>query len=84
MPGGVCAVLDYEVELMAEYVAEMSTRLAMGTSRAPDSFRKFISQILSSTRLPRTTILHIVRHPMDAGLSCFAQPFGYNGMPWAW
>ncbi|CAK7263573.1 cyclin-like protein [Sporothrix epigloea] len=57
MPGGVCAVLDYEVELMAEYVAEMTTRLAMGTSRAPDSFRKFISQILSSTRLPRTTIL---------------------------
>lgn len=57
MPGGVCAVLDYDVELMAEYVAEMSTRLAMGTSRAPDSFRKFISQILSSTRLPRTTIL---------------------------
>ncbi|CAK7267371.1 cyclin-like protein [Sporothrix epigloea] len=57
MPGGVCAVLDYEVELMAEYVAEMTTRLAMGTARAPDSFRKFISQILSSTRLPRTTIL---------------------------
>lgn len=57
MPGGVCAVLDYEVELMAEYVAEMSTRLAMGTSRPPESFRKFISQILSSTRLPRTTIL---------------------------
>ncbi|CAK7213711.1 cyclin-like protein [Sporothrix bragantina] len=57
MPGGVCAVLDYEVELMAEYVAEMTTRLAMGTSRAPESFRKFISQILSSTRLPRTTIL---------------------------
>ncbi|OAA61794.1 cyclin-like protein [Niveomyces insectorum RCEF 264] len=57
MPGGVCAVLDYEVELMAEYVAEMSTRLATGTSRVSDPFRKFISQILSSTRLPRTTIL---------------------------
>ncbi len=50
-------MLDYDVELMAEYVAEMATRLAAGTPRAPDSFRKFISQILSSTRLPRTTIL---------------------------
>lgn len=57
MPGGVCAVLDYEVELMAEYVAEMATRLAMGTATAPVAFRKFISQILSSTRLPSTTIL---------------------------
>ncbi|EPE09097.1 cyclin-like protein [Ophiostoma piceae UAMH 11346] len=57
MPGGVCAVLDYDVEMMAEYVAEMANRLAMGTPKTPESFRKFISQILSSTRLPRTTIL---------------------------
>lgn len=21
---------------------------------------------------------------MDAGLSCYVQPFGYSGMPWAW
>ena len=42
---------------MAEYVAEMATRLAMGTATAPVAFRKFISQILSSTRLPSTTIL---------------------------
>lgn len=57
MPGGVCAVLDYDVEFMAEYVAEMSTRLALGKCQPSDTFRKFISQILSSTRLPRTTIL---------------------------
>ncbi|TPX17728.1 uncharacterized protein E0L32_002829 [Thyridium curvatum] len=57
MPGGVCAVLDYEVELMAEYVGEMATRLALGSPVAPAPFRKFISQILSSTRLPSTTIL---------------------------
>lgn len=57
MPGGVCAVLDYDVEMMAEYVAEMANRLAVGTPKTPESFRKFISQILSSTRLPRTTIL---------------------------
>jgi len=42
---------------MAEYVAEMATRLTMGSATAPVAFRKFISQILSSTRLPSTTIL---------------------------
>ncbi len=57
MPGGVCAVLDYEVEVMAEYVAEMTTRLTSDSAIAPVAFRKFISQILSSTRLPSTTIL---------------------------
>jgi hypothetical protein len=58
MPGGgVCAVLDYEVEAMAEYVAEMTTRLTSGNGVAPADLRKFVSQILSSTRLPSTTIL---------------------------
>lgn len=57
MPGGVCAVLDYEVELMAEYVAEMATRLALGNAVVSAPFRKFVSQILTSTRLPSTTIL---------------------------
>lgn len=57
MPGGVCAVLDYEVEAMAEYVAEMSVRLVTPQATVTSSFRKFVSQILSSTRLPSTTIL---------------------------
>ncbi|KAK3319078.1 hypothetical protein B0H66DRAFT_475482 [Apodospora peruviana] len=55
--GGVCAVLDYEVELMAEYVAEMATRVVMPGSSVNITFRKFVSQILTSTRLPTTTIL---------------------------
>lgn len=57
MPGGVCAVLDYEVELMADYVSEMATRIVMPRSSVNAAFRKFVSQILSSTRLPSTTIL---------------------------
>ncbi|KAH8886898.1 hypothetical protein GQ53DRAFT_784553 [Thozetella sp. PMI_491] len=57
MPGGVCAVLDYEVELMADYVSEMATRLVMPRSTVNAAFRKFVSQILTSTRLPSTTIL---------------------------
>lgn len=57
MPGGVCAVLDYEVEVMAEYVSDMSTRLVTPDAPVTSAFRKFVSQILTSTRLPSTTIL---------------------------
>lgn len=58
MPGGVCAVLDYDVEMMAEYVSEMATRIVLPRNTAVNSaFRKFVSQILTSTRLPSTTIL---------------------------
>ncbi|KKA27606.1 hypothetical protein TD95_001730 [Thielaviopsis punctulata] len=57
MPGGVCAVLDYEVEHMTDYVAEMAVRVVMPESAVSDRFRKFVSQILTSTRLPSTTIL---------------------------
>ncbi|KAK1755866.1 hypothetical protein QBC47DRAFT_422963 [Echria macrotheca] len=57
MPGGVCQDLDYEVEDMAEYVSEMATRIVMPHNSVDTAFRKFVSQILTSTRLPRTTIL---------------------------
>ncbi|KAJ3472227.1 hypothetical protein NLG97_g11171 [Lecanicillium saksenae] len=57
MPGGVCAVLDYEVDMMAEYVAEMATRLVTPEATVSSPFRKFVTQILTSTRLPSTTIL---------------------------
>lgn len=57
MPGGVCQVLDYEVELMADYVSEMATRIVMPRATVNAAFRKFVAQILTSTRLPSTTIL---------------------------
>jgi hypothetical protein len=57
MPGGVCQVLDYEVEQMAEYVAEMATRIVLPQKNVNSAFRKFVSQILASTRLPSATIL---------------------------
>ncbi|KAI8962914.1 hypothetical protein F5Y11DRAFT_170718 [Daldinia sp. FL1419] len=57
MPGGVCAVLDYETELMAEYVADMTVRIVLPKSSVSGAFRKFVNQILTSTRLPSTTIL---------------------------
>ncbi|KAH0548632.1 hypothetical protein GP486_007824 [Trichoglossum hirsutum] len=73
--GGVSAKLDYEMDQMAEYVAEMSQgmyalyvsricladidiiRSVLPGSPVPPAFRKFVSQILSSTRLPCSTIL---------------------------
>ncbi|TAQ88784.1 hypothetical protein B7494_g2880 [Chlorociboria aeruginascens] len=58
LPGGVCAVLDYEVDQMADYVAEMAQRIVMPTnSMVSPAFRKFVAGLLSSTRLPSTTIL---------------------------
>ncbi|KAI1172904.1 hypothetical protein F4777DRAFT_484264 [Nemania sp. FL0916] len=57
MPGGVCAVLDYETDVMSEYVAEMATRVVSPRSNVTPAFRKFVNQILTSTRLPSTTIL---------------------------
>lgn len=55
--GGVCAVLDYEVEHMAEFVAEMATSVVMPNVPASTEFRKFVSSMLSSTRLPKSTVL---------------------------
>lgn len=57
MPGGVCAVLDYETDMMADYVADMATRIVLPCSTVTPAFRKFVNQILTSTRLPSTTIL---------------------------
>ncbi|KAL8954148.1 MAG: hypothetical protein Q9222_000032 [Ikaeria aurantiellina] len=73
--GGVAAHLDYEMDHMADFVAEMAqgmyelyeSRICLAdidiirsvnpnTSAAP-AFRKYVFQILSSTRLPSSTIL---------------------------
>lgn len=73
--GGVAQHLDYEMELMSCFVAEMSQRMyatytsglrltdinmirsiSQGSCPTPQ-FRKYVSQILSSTRLPSSTIM---------------------------
>lgn len=55
--GGVCAHLDYELDQMADYVSDMAQRIVLPGSPVSPAFRKFCSSILSSTRLPSTTIL---------------------------
>lgn len=73
--GGVAAHLDYEMDRMSDFVAEMAqgmydlyeTNITLadidlarsiypGSSPSPQ-FRKYVFQILSSTRLPSSTIL---------------------------
>jgi hypothetical protein len=34
--------------------------------------------------LPHSCVVHVLRHPMDVALSCYAQPFGYSGTSWSW
>lgn len=55
--GGVAQHLDYEMDLMASFVAEMSQKLVTPGSTPSTQFRKYVSQILSSTRLPSSTIM---------------------------
>lgn len=73
--GGVAAHLDYEMEQMIDFVAEMAqgmydllaSRLCLAdidvsrsiqpSSSVSSAFRKYVSQILTSTRLPCSTIL---------------------------
>jgi hypothetical protein len=55
--GGVAQELDYEMDQMTDYVADMAQSLVMPNSKVSPAFRKFVSGLLSSTRLPSSTIL---------------------------
>lgn len=73
--GGVAAHLDYEMDQMVDFVAEMAqgmyalfesrfcladidmSRSVQPTSSVSSAFRKYVSQILTSTRLPSSTIV---------------------------
>lgn len=55
--GGVAAHLDYDMDLMANFVAEMAQGIVNPGSRPTPQFQKYVLQILSSTRLPSSTIV---------------------------
>lgn len=58
--GGVSAHLDYDMEEMTDFVAIMAQRLvtmSVESDNISAQYRKFVFQILSSTRLPSSTIL---------------------------
>ena len=55
--GGVAQHLDYEMDAMTLFVAEMTQDLVAPGTEPASNFRKYVSQILSSTRLPSSTIM---------------------------
>jgi hypothetical protein len=55
--GGVSAKLDYEMDVMTDFVCEMAVHLITPNRLMPPSFRKWVHQVLCATRLPSATIL---------------------------
>jgi len=55
--GGVSQNLNYEIKDMAEFVSSKALNIAFPTFTVSDNWRRFVTTILSSTRLPDATIL---------------------------
>jgi len=55
--GGVSAKLDYDMERMTDFVTEATQTIFHHSMQSPPSFRKWVNQVLSATRLPSATIL---------------------------
>lgn len=55
--GGVAVHLDYDMGTMSDFVAEMSQGIVNSNVHVTAQYRKYVSQILSSTRLPSSTIM---------------------------
>lgn len=55
--GGVSAKLDYDMEIMTDFVVETANAIILHDRPINPSFRKWVHQVLSATRLPSATIL---------------------------
>ena len=55
--GGVSAKLDYDMDVMTDFVCEMALQVITPGRMMPPSFRKWVHQVLCATRLPSATIL---------------------------
>lgn len=55
--GGVSAKLDYDMDVMTDFVCEMAVQVITPGRMMPPSFRKWVHQVLCATRLPSATIL---------------------------
>ncbi|KAL6703346.1 hypothetical protein ACN47E_009764 [Coniothyrium glycines] len=70
--GGVSAKLDYDMDVMTDFVCDTALRLITPGRMMPISFKKWVHQVLCATRLPSATILLSMfylntRIPMLAG-----------------
>jgi hypothetical protein len=57
--GGVSARLDYDIELMTSFIMDVTNTMLqmwLPSTRSYPSFRKWILQVLSATRLPSSTL----------------------------
>jgi hypothetical protein len=78
--GGVSATLDYKLETMTDFVAEMSQGLlapGMPPHQIPD-FKKWVHSVLSATRLPSATIV-LSLHYLTVRLSLLSKGGQYHG-----
>jgi len=55
--GGVSAKLDYDMDIMTDFVCDTALRVITPGRMMPPSFRKWVHQLLCATRLPSATIL---------------------------
>ncbi|KAH8732176.1 hypothetical protein GQ44DRAFT_745435 [Phaeosphaeriaceae sp. PMI808] len=55
--GGVSAKLDYDMDVMTDFVCDTALRLITPGRMMPAPFRKWVHQVLCATRLPSATIL---------------------------
>ncbi|PVI04859.1 hypothetical protein DM02DRAFT_518013 [Periconia macrospinosa] len=55
--GGVSAKLDYDMDVMTDFVCEKALQVITPGRMMPPSFRKWVHQVLCATRLPSATIL---------------------------
>ncbi|KXS97413.1 hypothetical protein AC579_7512 [Pseudocercospora musae] len=55
--GGVSAKLDYDMERMTDFVTDATASIFQHSMQSHPSFRKWVHQVLSATRLPSATIL---------------------------
>lgn len=55
--GGVSAKLDYDMDVMTDFVRDMALQLITPGRMEPTSFRKWVYQVLCATRLPSATIV---------------------------
>lgn len=55
--GGVSAKLDYDMEIMTDFVSEMAQGIIQPGTLVDSSFRKWVHQVLCATRLPSATLV---------------------------
>lgn len=55
--GGVSAKLDYDMDVMTDFVCDVANGIIQRGKAPPPSFRKWVHQVLCATRLPSATIV---------------------------